>query len=139
MVELCRARGIRSGMFLMWGYEGEQLQDIEATVEHVRRVQPDVFFTTLAYPIKGTPYYRQVEDRLVQAGPWALTSDRELRIAGRHSPAFYGHADRLLRDEVQLAALDRQPGADPALAQALRAGIQAARSALLATQGEVEA
>ena len=36
-VELCRSRGIQSGMFLMWGYEGEELQDIEATIEHVKR------------------------------------------------------------------------------------------------------
>src|ERR1039457_3720298 len=42
--ELCRSRGIQSGMFLMWGYEGEELADIEATVEHVKLSQPDIFF-----------------------------------------------------------------------------------------------
>ena len=67
--ELCRSRGIQSGMFLMWGYEGEELSDIEATIDHVKRTNPDVFFTTVAYPIKGTPYHRQVQDRLVQLQP----------------------------------------------------------------------
>ncbi len=66
-IELSRARGIQSGMFLMWGYEGEQLPDIEATIEHVKRSQPDIFFTTVAYPIKGTPYYERTKDRLVAA------------------------------------------------------------------------
>ena len=61
-VELSRARGIQSGMFLMWGYEGEELQDIEATIEHVKRSNPDIFFTTVAYPIKGTPYYDEVAE-----------------------------------------------------------------------------
>ena len=32
-VTLCRSRGIQTGMFLMWGYEGEELEDIEATVQ----------------------------------------------------------------------------------------------------------
>ena len=48
----CRQRGIQSGMFLMWGYEGEEIEDIEATIEHVRRSNPDVFLTTVSYPIK---------------------------------------------------------------------------------------
>ena len=60
-IELSRARGIQSGMFLMWGYEGEQLPDIEATIEHVKRSRPDIFFTTVAYPIKGTPYYQRTK------------------------------------------------------------------------------
>ena len=53
-------------MFLMWGYEGEELDDIEATIKHVCVSQPDIFFTTVSYPIKGTPYYKKVSDRLVQ-------------------------------------------------------------------------
>ena len=48
----------------MWGYEGEELSDIEATVEHVKKTDPDIFFTTVAYPIKGTPYFSEVADRV---------------------------------------------------------------------------
>ena len=105
--ELCRSRGIQSGMFLMWGYEGEEMCDIEATVEHVKRSQPDIFFTTLAYPIKGTPYFKQVQDRVVQIKSWSQTSDREMDVSGRRSRDFYQNADRLLRDEVELS---RNPG-----------------------------
>src|SRR5262249_48606602 len=50
-VGLCKSNGIQTGMFLMWGYEGEELEDIEATAEHVRECKPDVFFTTVSYPI----------------------------------------------------------------------------------------
>ena len=57
-------------MFLMWGYEGEELEDIEATIRHVSTSQPDIFFTTVSYPIKGTPYYKKISDRLVQLQPW---------------------------------------------------------------------
>jgi hypothetical protein len=44
----------------MWGYEGEQIEDIEATVEHVKHCRPDEFLTTESYPIKGTGYYDTV-------------------------------------------------------------------------------
>jgi radical SAM superfamily enzyme YgiQ (UPF0313 family) len=99
-VALCRAYGIQTGMFLMFGYEGEELSDIEATVEHVKACLPDVFFTTVSYPIKSTPYYDQVAPRLVSIQNWALGSDRELKIAGRHSRRYYQYADQLLKSEV---------------------------------------
>jgi anaerobic magnesium-protoporphyrin IX monomethyl ester cyclase len=136
-IELARSRGIESGMFLMWGYEGEELSDIEATVEHVKRSQPDIFFTTVAYPIKGTPYYTQLADRLVQVQPWTKSSDRDLRIRGRHSRVFYEHADRLLRDEVALARMGLQPHETEAVA--LRNQIAAARAAMRAGFAETEA
>lgn len=114
-VALCRSHGIRSGMFLMWGYEGEEPADIEATVEHVKDCRPDVFLTTVSYPIKGTPYYDQVAARLVRIGEWHASSDRELRIAGRHSRRYFQFADQLLRGEV---------AGDAEAAAAARAGMR---------------
>lgn len=142
-VAMCRERGIQSGMFLMWGYEGEDLEDIEATIQHVRTSKPDVFLTTVSYPIKGTPYYNRIASRLVQIGPWDKTSDRELKISGRHSRNFYAHADKLLRDEAALARLVGMPAADaqtnePEQESLLRQSIMNERSALQATYAEVE-
>ena len=91
-------------MFLMWGYEGEELADIEATYEHVKACRPDVFFTTVSYPIKGTPYYDEVAPKLVQLGEWQATTDREIKIRGRHSRRFYQLADQLLRSETPAEA-----------------------------------
>src|ERR1700730_3077314 len=104
-VSLCRAYGIQTGMFLMWGYEGEELEDIEATIQHVRTTKPDIFFTTVAYPIKGTPYFSEVAGRVENLTPWNTGSDREVRIRGRHSRRFYSFADQLLRSEVELQGL----------------------------------
>ena len=104
-VRLAKSRGIKAGMFLMWGYEGEELEDIEATVEHVKQSDPDVFLTTISYPIKGTPYFDDVANRVVSLRSWAEGSDRDYRIRGRHSRNFYRYADQLLRSEVELARL----------------------------------
>ena len=95
-----KQNGIHTGMFFMWGYEGEELSDIEATYEHVKACSPDVFFTTLSYPIKGTPYYDEVAPKLVQLGPWQATTDHEIKIRGRRSRRFYHLADQLLRSET---------------------------------------
>jgi radical SAM superfamily enzyme YgiQ (UPF0313 family) len=138
-VALTRERGIESGMFLMWGYEGEELDDIEATIKHVSTTKPDIFFTTVSYPIKGTPYYQRVSDRLVQLKPWGVSSDREIKIKGRHSRTFYTYADKLLKDEVQLARLAGTPAADSDLAATLRNQIQLSRNGLHSTLAEVEA
>lgn len=137
-VELSRSRGIQSGMFLMWGYEGEELQDIEETIAHVKRSDPDIFFTTVAYPIKGTPYYEQTAKRLVQLRPWAQSSDRELMVKGRHSRRFYEWADCLLRDEVRLARLQDKAQADTQAAVDLQVRIHTTRAAMMSSFAEVE-
>lgn len=95
-----KAHGIGTGMFFMWGYEGEELSDIEATYDHVKACVPDVFFTTVSYPIKGTPYYQEIAPKLVQLGAWQTSTDRDIHIRGRHSRRFYQIADQLLRSET---------------------------------------
>ena len=116
-VALCRQYGIETGMFLMWGYEGEELEEIEATIDHVRSSNPDVFLTTVSYPIKGTPYFSKVASRVVQIKPWGQTSDRELEISGRRPREFYRVADDLLRCEVELARLRQRPSDSDASTQ----------------------
>lgn len=136
---LCRSVGIQTGMFLMWGYEGEELSDIEATVEHVKKTDPDMYFTTVAYPIKGTPYFTDVAGRVESLKLWSDSSDRELRIRNRHSRQFYRFADELLRSEVELKRLGHKPDTNAATIAALRNGIADARAGLQATVAEVEA
>jgi len=135
---LCKSRGIQTGMFLMWGYQGEELEDIEATITHVKTSDPDVFFTTVAYPIKGTPYYENSVNSLVQLKPWRQSSDRELLLRSRRSPEFYGFADRLLQNEVQLARLQRA-GSNEEAQEGLRRQVSTLRECLYSTSSEVKA
>ena len=136
-VALCKARGIQTGMFLMWGYPGEDLNDIFATVEHVKRSDPDVFFTTVAYPIKGTPYFNEVAGDVVSSIRWDQGSDRDYRVRGRHSRRFFQFADELLRSEVELSRLQRQH--ETSSSAELLAKIASARQGLQTTYAETEA
>jgi anaerobic magnesium-protoporphyrin IX monomethyl ester cyclase len=99
-----KAHSISTGMFFMWGYEGEELSDIEATYEHVKACVPDQFFTTVSYPIAGTPYHAEVAPKLVQLGAWSTTTDRDVKIRGRHSRRYYQMADQLLRSSTAAEA-----------------------------------
>jgi anaerobic magnesium-protoporphyrin IX monomethyl ester cyclase len=140
-VSLCKSRGIHTGMFLMWGYVGEGLADIEATVAHVKNSNPDVFLTTVSYPIKGTPYFDEVASRVINAKSWAEGSDRDHQIRGRHSRRFYQFADQLLRSEVELSRLTngRERGQVSSQSAVLQTGIAEARAGLQASFSELEA
>lgn len=95
-----RGAGIELGFFVMWGYEGETPADIAATVGHVRRCLPDRCLTTVAYPMRGTPYFDAVADRVVAGRPWAEASERDHRIRSRHSKAYYAAASDWLQAEL---------------------------------------
>jgi radical SAM superfamily enzyme YgiQ (UPF0313 family) len=94
--------GISVGMFIMLGYDGEEISDIEATVDHLKASNPDIYLTTVAYPIKGTAYYEKVAHNVVSDLDWQARTDRDLRVAGRYSARFYDHATRWLVSEVDL-------------------------------------
>ena len=94
-----RRHGIEVGMFIMLGYDGEQMADLRATVDHLKHTSPDVFLTTVSYPIKGTPYYDQVADRLAPQA-WTDGTDRDLIVRGRPVRTYYDFARRWMTAEV---------------------------------------
>lgn len=123
-VRLAQSRGMEVGMFLMWGYEGEELEDIAATVEHVKETNPEVFFTTVSYPIRGTPYFDAVSERVELPIGWAEASDRDYYIRGRRGRDYYRLADTWLRAEVEAFRLGNR---DPIRAAELQSVAQRAR------------
>jgi len=139
MVHLLHRHGIAVGMFIMLGYEGEERADIEATVGFLKDAAPDTFLTTVAYPIKGTPYYGAVEDRVVAHRTWAEGSDRDLGVLGRHSPRYYRFATRWMVSEVALQRSLRRPTlrAYPRLAKTF-VSARVGRLGMLLTEGERE-
>jgi radical SAM superfamily enzyme YgiQ (UPF0313 family) len=136
VTKAAQRHGIQVGMFLMWGYEGEEIEDIAATIEHVKRCNPDVFFTTVAYPIMNTAYYKTVADRVLLKGDWADSTDREYAIQGRHSRTYYKYADQWLRNEVAAFRLESE---DPTAALQKRHEAEQAQQAMLGAAAEVEA
>jgi radical SAM superfamily enzyme YgiQ (UPF0313 family) len=130
--KLAQAHGIQVGMFLMWGYEGEELEDIAATVEHVKRSNPDVFLTTVSYPIKGTGYFAKVRDKVELPLPWTVASDRDHIVAGRRGKEYYKLADVWLRSEVEASRIEAR---DPERAAELMSAARHAKAAMQSWSG----
>lgn len=99
-IKLTRKHGIEAGTFIMLGYPGERKQDIIETTQHLKDSNPDIFLTTVAYPIKGTPFYNEIESRLITNKQWHERTDRDLDFKGRFSKKFYKHANRYMVNEV---------------------------------------
>ena len=102
MIKLTKKFGIEAGTFIMLGYPGETKDDIVQTIEHLKSSNPDIFLTTVAYPIKGTALYTEVEEKIISELPWDKRTDRDLNIKGRFSTKFYKHANRYMVNEVNL-------------------------------------
>lgn len=98
-------RGIQVGMFLMWGYGDENILDIDETVKSVGRINPDIYLTTVAYPIKGTEFYKDHEENIIAKVKWEEGSDRDLMLSGRKSDRYYRLANKYLKSHVQSLTL----------------------------------
>jgi radical SAM superfamily enzyme YgiQ (UPF0313 family) len=100
MIILAKEYGIETGTFIMLGYPGEEKKDIEETIRHLKDSNPDIFLTTVAYPIKGTTLYNEIESSIVINGNWEEMTDRDLKIPNRYSDRFFRYANRYLINEV---------------------------------------
>jgi len=94
--------GMESGLFVMFGYEGEEISDIDATLEHLKQANPDHYLTTIAYPIKGTPYYHLVKNHIQSDRPWRQRTERDLKLQNRPSKWFYTCTQSWFTNEMRL-------------------------------------
>ncbi|HYF62282.1 MAG TPA: radical SAM protein [Herpetosiphonaceae bacterium] len=138
MIRLLQKYGIEAGTFIMLGFDGEDISDIEATVRHLTDAIPDRLLTTVAYPIKNTPYYQQVADRVIPLRAWAEGSDRDYTVAGRYSQRFYGYATRWMVNEVAWRKQRRSDRPDYRLLAKSFVSAKIGRVGMLLTKGEVE-
>ncbi len=100
--KIAQKYGIEIGFFIMIGYPNEKILDIERTVEMLKKASPNTFLTTVAYPIKGTPFYEEVEDKIyTQEENWEENSDRNLKFKRDYSEKFYRFANSYVLNEVE--------------------------------------
>jgi len=130
-------RGIEVGMFIMLGFDGEDESDIRATVEHLKISNPDIFLTTVAYPIKGTGYYKQVQGKILARADWEHRTDRNLTVAGRHSKRYYDYAQQWLWGEFIFNKL-RKNGNHPIRLAKAAANIGIGKVGMALTANQVE-
>jgi anaerobic magnesium-protoporphyrin IX monomethyl ester cyclase len=133
---LLQKYGVEVGMFIMLGYDGEEISDLKATVEHLKISNPDTFLTTVAYPIKGTRYYNKVAGNVTAVKDWKESSDRDLQISGRYSERFYNFATRWMVNEVALHKANRKGNANLIRKAKLFANVQIGKVGMALTKNE---
>ena len=92
----------------MFGYPGEEISDIYQTIDFVRREQPDIYLTTVAYPLRGTTLYDEVQDKIIYQKDWENHLQRELEIRDRFARPLYQFAIKKLASEFRRQQLQRQ-------------------------------
>jgi len=100
MIQLTKKYGIETGTFIMLGYPGETEKDIEETINHLKLSNPDYFTITIAYPIKGTEFYQEVEAKQTKQFDWTNNTDRERDFERNYSRKYYAFAVRRVVNEV---------------------------------------
>jgi len=92
MIQLVSSYGMESGTFIMLGYPQENEEDIIETLRHLKYSNPSHYTITVAYPIKGTPLYSEVENIFVEDLPWETTTDRDIDFSRTYTRKYYDHA-----------------------------------------------
>lgn len=100
MIQMAKTYEIEAGTFIMLGYPGETETDIEETIHHLKTSNPDYFTITVAYPIKGTELYQEVEADFINQQPWETSTDRDIKFKRTYTEKYYSYAVRHVVNEV---------------------------------------
>lgn len=97
----CQKHRIEAGVFVMFGYPGEELSDIHETIEFISELQPDQYLTTVTYPLRGTTLHDEVKDNIIHSNGWDSHLQRELDIKERFTKPLYDFAIKKLASEYR--------------------------------------
>lgn len=97
-----KAAGIGANFFLQFGYPGETLEDILATVQLVRETLPNKIGVSVSYPLPGTRFYDMVREQLGDKQNWIDSGDLAMIFQGTYTSTFYRHLHRLVHLELEL-------------------------------------
>lgn len=100
-IQKTNSLGIETGTFIMLGYPGETKDDISKTIQYLKEANPTLYTITVAYPIKGTSLYNEVENKITHQSDWETSTDREIDFERTYSRKFYKYAVSKVVNEVE--------------------------------------
>lgn len=110
MIIETRKNGIQAGTFIMLGYPGETEEDINETINHLKISNPDHFTITVAYPIKGTKLYEEIEERQTTDLEWNKSTDRDRDFERTYPKKYYQYAVTKVVNEVNFHKATQKVG-----------------------------
>ena len=100
MIQDTNALGIETGTFVMVGYPGEEEGDILETIQYLKEANPTHYTITIAYPIKGTSLYEEIEKDITVQPDWETSTDRQIDFKRNYSRKYYDYAVSKVVNEV---------------------------------------
>jgi len=102
--------GIELGCFIMFGYPGERVQDIQQTRRLIRELKPDNLGVSIAYPVPGTEFYDSVKSILAEEIEelWdEVSSGYKLLFNAEFSEKYYTNLIRYIFNRLSLQRSSR--------------------------------
>jgi radical SAM superfamily enzyme YgiQ (UPF0313 family) len=93
--------GIEVGLFLQFGYPGEEWDDVEATLALVRDAAPDDIGVSVSYPLPGTKFHERVRAELGAKQNWFDSNDLAMLYRATYQPEFYRALHRVVHHEFR--------------------------------------
>ncbi len=99
---LLKQHRIDAAFFLQFGYRGETLDDINATMSMVKELMPDNIGISVSYPLPGTKFYEAVASEMGTKKNWTDSDDLSMMYRGTYSPQFYKQLHRYVHRTFRL-------------------------------------
>ncbi|MEM9820040.1 MAG: radical SAM protein [Bacteroidota bacterium] len=99
---LLKAKNVRVGFFLQFGFLGEGLQEIRQTIRMLLDLMPDDIGISVSYPLPGTKFFEMVQSQLGGKQNWADSDDLAMMYRAKYSPAFYRRLHRYVHKIFRL-------------------------------------
>lgn len=85
---------IKPSFFIQFGYLGETMKDIRATIKMINCLMPYEIGVSVSYPLPGTRFYEIVKEELKEKSNWTDSDDLALLFHNTYQPAFYKQLHR---------------------------------------------
>ena len=100
--ELLQQKGVRVAFFIQYGYLGEKKEDIDKTIDLIKRLKPDDIGISVSYPLPGTKFYDIVKDELDGKQNWTDSDELAMMFKGTFNQKFYKKLHRLTHKIFQV-------------------------------------
>ena len=93
---------INTALFLQFGYLGEDINDINATLKMLLNIVPDEIGISISYPLPGTVFYEKVKSELITKTNWTDSDDLDLMFTSTYSKPFYKTLHRYVHKKYRI-------------------------------------
>ncbi len=99
---LLKQSGIKTAFFLQFGYPGENMEDIQSTIQMVLETMPDEIGISVTYPLPGTKLYENVKSQLSEKSNWKDSDELAMMFQNTFAEGFYKELQRYMHTRYRL-------------------------------------